>query len=229
MKVALITGASKGIGLEIAKAFKEKGFYVVGTYNKTKPTFDIDYIKCDLLNMNEVKDLVEKTYKKYGKIDLLVNCGGISHSGVIQEVDEETFEKMTAVNFKSVFFLCKYVSEIMIRQKSGSIINISSIWGNEGASCEVLYSSLKGGVNTLTKALAKELGPSGIRVNAIAPGVIKTDMLSCHSEADLNELKEATPLNRLGIPKDVAKAVILLEECDFVTGQILTVDGGFTL
>ncbi len=229
MKVALVTGASKGMGLAIAKAFKEKGFGVVGTYNKTEPCADIDFMKCDLKDNEQVKALVQKVYEKYGKIDLLVNNAGISHTGIISDVTDESFEEMTAVNFRAVFNLCKYVSEIMVKQKSGCIINISSVWGNEGASCEVLYSALKGGVNTLTKALAKELAPSGIRVNAVAPGVIKTDMLSCYSEEDLRALSEETPLGRLGKPEDVAKAVLFLEDADFVTGQIITVDGGFAL
>lgn len=229
MKVALVTGASRGIGLAIAKALKKKGFAVVGTYNNTTPDFDIDYIKCDLSDKEQVKALAGKVYEKYQRIDLLVNNAGISHTGVIFDVTDEIFEKMTAVNFKAVFDLCRYVSEIMVRQKSGSIVNISSVWGNEGASCEVLYSALKGSVNTLTKALAKELAPSNVRVNAIAPGVIKTDMLSCYSEEDLKVLADETPLGRLGTPEDVAKAVLFLEDADFVTGQIITVDGGFTL
>ena len=229
MKVALVTGASRGIGLAIAKALKEKGYAVVGTYNSTPPSDEIDYIKCDLADKEQTKALVDEVYSKYKRLDVLVNNAGISHTGLISDVTEEIFEKMTAVNFKAVFDLCKYASEIMVRQKSGCIVNISSIWGNEGASCEVLYSALKGGVNTLTKALAKELAPSNVRVNAVAPGVIKTDMLSCYSDEDLKALAEETPLGRLGNPEDVAKAVLFLEDADFVTGQIITVDGGFTL
>ncbi len=229
MKVVLVTGASKGIGLEIAKAFKQKGFTVVGTYNKTAPCDEFEFIKCDLSDSEQVKALVESVYEKYKRIDVLVNNAGISHTGIISYVTDEIFKEMTSVNFEAAFNLCKMASEIMVRQKRGCIINISSVWGNEGASCEVLYSALKGGVNTLTKALAKELAPSNIRVNAVAPGVIKTDMLSCYSEEDLKALVEETPLGRLGKPEDVAKAVLFLEDADFITGQILTIDGGFTL
>ena len=125
--------------------------------------------------------------------------------------------------------MAKYVADYMIKQGGGTIINISSVWGNEGASCEVIYSASKGGINAMTKALAKEFAPSNIRVNAVAPGVIKTDMLNCYTEEELKDLAEETPLKRLGNPEDIANAVLFLAEADFITGQILTVDGGFTL
>lgn len=226
MKTAIVTGASKGIGKEIAKTLKEKGYSVVGTYLNTLCE---GLVKCDLSKAEDIKNLAEYAINKYNKIDLVVNCGGVSLCGVVQDIKEEEISYLTDVNLKAPYLLAKYVADNMIKNGGGSIINISSVWGNVGASCEVIYSASKGGVNTMTKALAKELAPSNIRVNAVAPGVIKTDMLNCCSEEDLKELAEETPLKRLGTCEDVAKAVLFLAEADFITGQVLTVDGGFSL
>lgn len=226
MKTAIVTGASKGIGKAVKKALERNGYAVVGTYNKTETE---GLVKCDLSKPSDIKALVEHTIEKYGRIDLIVNCGGVSLCGVVQDISEEEVSYLTDVNLKAPYFMAKYSADYMIKQGGGSIINISSVWGNEGASCEVIYSASKGGINAMTKALAKELAPSNIRVNAVAPGVIKTDMLNCYSEEDLKELADETPLKRLGTPEDIAKAVLFLAEADFITGQILTVDGGFTL
>lgn len=226
MKTAIVTGASKGIGKRIAQRLAEKGYAVVGTYNKTKTD---KLVKCDLSKIEDIKNLAKYTAEKYGRIDLVVNCGGVSKCGVIQDISDEDVCYLTDVNLKAPYFLAKYTADYMIKNGSGSIINISSVWGEAGASCEVIYSATKGGLNAMTKALAKELAPSNIRVNAVAPGVIKTDMLNCYSEEDLNTLAEETPLKRLGNCDDIAKAVLFLAENDFITGQILTVDGGFTL
>lgn len=228
MKTAIVTGASKGIGKEIAKTLENNGYCVVGTYLSTEAK-EGDRVRCDLSKPEDIKALVEYTQKKYGKIDLIVNCGGISLCGVIQETSEEEISYLTEVNLKAPYLLSKYAADIMIKNGGGCIINISSVWGNQGASCEVMYSASKGGINAMTKALAKELAPSHIRVNAVAPGVIKTDMLNCYTEEELSELALETPLKRLGKPEDVAKAVLFLAEADFITGQILTVDGGFSL
>ena len=226
MKTAIVTGASKGIGKAVKKALENKGYAVVGTYNKTKAE---GLVKCDLSKAEDIKELVEYTIEKYGRIDLVVNCGGVSLCGVVQDISEEDASYLTDVNLKAPYFMAKYVADYMIKQGGGTIINISSVWGNEGASCEVIYSASKGGINAMTKALAKELAPSNIRVNAVAPGVIKTDMLNCYTEEELKDLAEETPLKRLGNPEDIANAVLFLAEADFITGQILTVDGGFTL
>ena len=226
MKVAIVTGASKGIGKRIAQMLADKDFAVVGTYNST---FSEGCIKCDLSNLEDIKNLIEYTKENFGKIDLIVNCGGVSLSGVIQDISDEDVSRLVDINLKAPYFMAKYGADIMIKNGGGSIINISSVWGNVGASCEVVYSATKGGLNTMTKALAKELAPSNIRVNAVAPGVIKTDMLNCYTKEDLEALASETPLNRLGNCDDVAKAVLFLAENDFITGQILTVDGGFTL
>ena len=226
MKIAIVTGASKGIGKEIKNTLENNGYTVVGTYNKTESD---GLVKCDLSKPEDIKELVEYTINSYGKIDLVVNCAGVSLCGVVQDISEEEISYLTDINLKAPYFMAKYVADYMIKNGSGAIINISSIWGNVGASCEVMYSASKGGINTMTKALAKELAPSNIRVNAVAPGVIKTDMLNCFTEEDLKELAEETPLKRLGTCEDVAKAVLFLAEADFITGQILTVDGGFSL
>ena len=226
MKTAIVTGASRGIGKAVKKALENKGCAVVGTYNKTKAD---GLVKCDLSKAEDIKALVEYTIEKYGRIDLVVNCGGVSLCGVVQDISEEEVSYLTDVNLKAPYFMAKYVADHMIKQGGGAIINISSVWGNEGASCEVIYSASKGGINAMTKALAKELAPSNIRVNAVAPGVIKTDMLNCYAEEELKDLANETPLKRLGNPEDIANAVLFLAEADFITGQILTVDGGFTL
>ena len=226
MKVAIVTGASKGIGKRIAQMLCDKGFAVVGTYNST---FTEGCVKCDLSKPENIKNLIEYTKENFGRIDLIVNCGGISLCGVVQDISDEDVSRLVDINLKAPYFMAKYGADIMIKNGGGSIINISSVWGNVGASCEVIYSAAKGGINTMTKALAKEFAPSNIRVNAVAPGVVKTDMLNCYSEEDLNTLAIETPLKRLGDCDDIAKAVLFLAENDFITGQILTVDGGFTL
>lgn len=227
MKTVIITGASKGIGREIFKLFGEKGYSVFGTKNLTESE-DEGLVKCNLENEAEIKAFVEKAAKRTGRIDCIINCAGIAKNMVMQNLDTAEMDKMTAVNLKAPYIVIKHSLKYML-SGGGSIINISSVWGNEGASCEVWYSALKGGINAMTKALAQELAPQNIRVNAVAPGVIKTDMLSCYSTEDLKDLKERTPLNRLGSTKDIADAVYFLAESDFITGQILTVDGGFTL
>ena len=230
MKICFVTGGSKGIGKSIAEAFLEKGYSVVSTYNNTLPeNKNIDYIKYNALDSKDIKSAVDYVIGKYGKIDVLVNNLGISKAGLLQDYTDDNFNEVISVNTKSVFDFCKGFAPYMINQKRGSIINISSIWGVYGASNESLYSLSKGAVNSFTKALAKELGPSGIKVNAVCPGVIKTDMLNSYSKEDLEELKNATPLLRLGEPKDVAELVLFLAEAEFITGEIITVDGGFTL
>ncbi|MBO5454856.1 MAG: glucose 1-dehydrogenase [Clostridia bacterium] len=231
MKTALITGGSRGIGKEICSLFAQNGFLVVSTYNKTKPEEieNVTYIKCDI--SKEANTLFEKAENILGHIDVIINNAGVSHIGVIQDFSENDYNAVFDTNLKSTFILCSKAADHMVKNKSGCIINISSIWGISGASCESLYSASKGAVINLTKSLAKELGPSNIRVNAIAPGVIKTDMLNCYADEELEELRLSTPLERLGSPSDVAKLALFLASNDasFITGQTITVDGGFTL
>lgn len=219
MKV-LITGGATGIGKACAELFKKQRYEVVVTFNETPCTLDgVTAVKCDLKNINEIKTLFEKT----GDIDVLVNNAGVSLIKMINDVTEEDYENITAVNEKAVYFASKFAALSMLKNKSGAIINISSIWGECGASCETLYSMTKAGVIGLTKALSKELAPSGITVNCVTPGIIDTRMNGCF---DKEELKAEIPLGRLGTPEEVASAVLFLAENRYVTGQVLGVNGG---
>lgn len=219
MKKALITGGATGIGKATAILLQQSGYDVYITYNKTEPDFEVNKIKCNLENIEEI----ENTINEVGNIDLLVNNAGISLIKMINDITPEDYEKMTAVNERAVYFMSKFAALKMIKNQSGAIINISSMWGQTGASCETLYSMTKAGVIGLTKALAKELAPSGITVNCIAPGIIDTRM---NNMFDAEELKEEVPLGRLGTPEEIAKAVLFFAENPYITGQILGVNGG---
>ncbi len=170
--------------------------------------------------------MINKVYSNYNKIDILINNAGISHIGLFTDITTENFNKIMSVNFNSVFNCCHCVVPKMVNLKEGCIINISSIWGNLGASCEVIYSASKGAVNSFTKALAKELGPSNIRVNAIACGVIETEMNNWLDDEERTTLIEQISLMRFGQPKDIAKLALFLASDNFITGQIITIDGG---
>ncbi len=240
MKTAIITGAAKGIGAAVAVAFAKSGYKVVINYNKseeraralcqilndTYPTEAV-CIKADVSTSDGAKKLITEAVSAFGDIDVLVNNAGIAQQKLFTDITNEDWQAMISTNLSSVFFVSREAVPFMVSKKSGSIVNISSIWGETGGSCEVHYSAAKAGVIGLTKALAKELAPSGITVNCVCPGVIKTDMLSSFSEEDLKALTEETPVMRLGTPKDVADAVFYLAtNSGFVTGQILGVNGG---
>ncbi len=242
MKTIIITGASGGIGSEIAYTLAEKNSNLILTYNTNKKSVDelkkklstkcnIVVCKCDLTVEEEVKNLVETAIKKFKKIDCLVNCAGISQFKQIQDITTADFNNIINNNLLSVVLSTKYVSKNMISNKCGKIVNISSMWGVVGASMESLYSASKGAINTLTLSLAKELGPSGININAVCPGLIETKMNNCLSAQDKQEIINSTPLNRIGKPKDVANLVkfLLSDKANFITGQIITIDGGLTL
>ena len=234
MKTALVTGASKGIGRQIALTLAQNGYTVIGTYNSTvmaEGTENIIYKKCNVADYADVADLFAYIKDNYKTLDAVVNCAGVSWVGLLQDMKEEEIAKLVSTNFNGTIFVCQQAANIMVKQHAGSMVNISSIWGHNGASCEAVYSATKGGINAFTKALAQELAPSGIRVNAVCPGVIKTDMLGCFSEEDLQSLADETPLGRLGTVQDVADTVefILSEKASFITGQTITVDGGFAL
>ena len=238
-KVAIVTGGAKGIGAEIVRTLAENGYIVILNYNNSKVQaeelknemlqkgFNIEVVKADVSNRNEVNSLIEFAIKKFKKIDILVNNAGISLEGLFTDVSEEMWQKIINVNLNSVFNCTQEVLKYMIKEKSGRIINISSIWGETGASCEVAYSTTKAAINGMTKALAKEVGLSNIRVNAIAPGIINTDMNSRLSYEESEQIKEQIPLNRIGNTKDSARCVKWLVEDEYTTGQIISINGGW--
>ena len=239
MKTALITGASRGIGREIAKKFHNKGYFVIINYNKNqKAAMELQSIlpnsiaiKADVSKESEVKNMIETVIERYGFIDVLVNNAGIAQQKLFTDITTEEWDSMISTNLNSLYYTCKYAVPSMVRQKRGKIINISSMWGISGASCEVHYSAAKAAVIGFTKALAKELGPSQIQVNAVAPGTIMTDMCSGFDEETISIIKEETPLGRVGTPEDVANSVLFLasEQSDFMTGQVLSPNGGMVI
>lgn len=219
MKKALITGGATGIGKATALLLAKNGYDVYITYNSTMPNYEIKKIKCNLESIDEIKSTVEAV----GGVDVLVNNAGVSLIKIINDVTPEDYEKICAVNERAVYFMSKYCALDMIKKQSGAIINISSMWGQVGASCETLYSMTKAGVIGFTKALAQELAPSSITVNCIAPGIIDTRM---NSMFDADELAKEVPLGRLGTPEEIASAVLFLAENKYITGQVLGINGG---
>ena len=240
-KVAIVTGASRGIGREIAKTLAKEGINVVANYNKSegkaiklqeelkKRNINIDIFKADVSKRIEGKAVVEYTIKKYGKVDILLNNAGISEYKMFTDETDEDWERVINTNLYSAFVMCQEVIPNMVHNKNGCIINISSIWGMVSASFEVLYSVSKAGIDGLTKGLAKELGPSNIRVNSIAPGAIDTDMNKDITKEELIELENNTPLARIGKPEDIAKCVKWLVEDNFTTGQVISPNGGWVI
>jgi 3-oxoacyl-[acyl-carrier protein] reductase len=229
-ETVVITGASRGIGLACAELFVSKGYTVVGNFLNTEIRSDtIDFFLADMSNYDGIKSFSEYVSKNYGGADILINNVGIAEQKLIFDITESDYDRMMNTNAKSHFLCCKEFLPYMISRKHGSIVNISSIWGITGSSCEVHYSMSKAAVIGLTKALAKEVAPSGIRVNTVAPGVIDTDMNCNLSDLDKKEIIENTPISRLGTATDIAKAVYFFasEHSSFITGQVLTVDGGF--
>jgi len=234
-KIAIVTGGSRGIGAEICKKLASNNYKVVLCYfnseEKAKEIADgnenIEIYKIDLKDENQINNLVSFVIEKYSKIDLLVNNAGIDMFGMFQDFTAEDLYLIMKTNLFSAMFLSREVSKNMISQKSGSIINISSIYGTTGASCESLYAVSKAGLDGLTKSLALELGPSNVRVNSIAPGIIDTDMNARLSQDEINSIVQEIPLGKIGTPGDVAEAVVLLENCKYITGQIIEVNGGW--
>lgn len=240
-KIAIVTGASKGIGREIAKQLAKNEIKVIANYNHSekeakelkkeleKEKIKIDIIKADITKREEAKKLVQFAIEKYNKIDILINNAGISEYKMFTDETDEDWNRVIHTNLYSAFVMSQEVIPNMIHHKNGCIINISSIWGVVGASLEVLYSISKAGMNGMTKALAKELGPSNIRVNAIAPGIINTEMNAKFSKKELEEIKEEIPLERIGEGKEIAKCVKWLIEDNYTTGQIISINGGWVI
>ena len=240
-KVVIITGASRGIGRNIAYNLALEGYKIIANYNKSENEaknlkeellqkgIEIDIFKADVSKSDEVKELIDFVVNKYQKIDILINNAGIAQSKLFTEITDEEFDKMMRTNLYSVFYATREVTKEMIKQHSGCIINMSSIYGISGGSCEVHYSMTKAGIDGLTKGLAKELGPSNIRVNSIAPGLIDTEMNKDLTHEDLNSIIEQTPLMRIGKTIDITKCVKWLIEDEFTTGQVISPNGGIVI
>lgn len=236
-KIALITGASRGIGAAIAETFAKSGYDLVVTCNRS---------------INELKTLTERLGREYGisckavqadmgnsadvrrvfegltHLDVLVNNAGISHIGLLSDMTDEEWERMLQTNLSSCFYTCRSAIPLMLRRHAGRIINVSSVWGNVGASMEVAYSASKGGMNAFTRALASELAPSNIQVNAIACGVIDTAMMSCYTDEEREALRAEIPADRFGEPREVAALALQLAQAPaYLTGQVITLDGGW--
>ena len=241
MKVVLVTGASRGIGKCIAENLAKDGYTVIANYNKSKQQalklqndlkeqgYNIEIIKADVSKKEEVKNMIEYINNKFGNIDILINNAGIAKLQMFCDVTDEDWDEMINTNLKSAFYCTQMVLPGMIHKKRGCIINISSIWGQVGASCETVYSISKAGVDAMTKSLAKELGLSNIRVNSIAPGVIDTDMNSKIDEEIKKQIKNETPLGKIGKPIDIYKCAKWLIEDEFTTGQVISVNGGYVI
>lgn len=241
MKVAIITGSSRGIGREIAKTLARKEIKVVANYNKSEEAakelkqeleeegIKIDIIKADVSKREDAKKLVEFTLNKYGKVDILINNAGISEYKLFTDETDEDWNKIINTNLYSAFAMSQEVIPNMVHNKSGCIINMSSAWGVVGGSLEVIYSVSKAGLDGLTKALAKELGPSNIRVNSIAPGMIYTKMNEKFSKEELKEIEEEIPLGKIGKPSDIAKCIEWLLEDEYTTGQVISINGGWII
>jgi len=238
-KIVIVTGGSRGIGAEIVKKLAEEKYKIVLNYNKSENNakqiqqdliekgIQIEIFKADVSKREEVKKLIDFTISKFGKIDVLINNAGISQEKMFTDIEDNDMNEIINVNLNSVFYCTQEAVKSMINKKDGCIINISSIWGITGASCEVAYSTTKAAINGFTKALAKELGLSNIRVNAIAPGIIDTDMNKNIDTNYIKLIKEEIPLNKIGKPLDIAKCVKWLIEDEYTTGQVISINGGW--
>lgn len=235
----LITGASRGIGAAAARLFAQRGWQVAINYHQSEEAArtlaashkNIFAVQADVADRRQVNHMVEEVLCQLGHIDVLINNAGIARQTLFTDVTEAEWDRMFSVNVKGVYHCCQAVLPGMIRRQKGKIINLSSIWGMTGASCEVPYSASKAAVIGLTKALAKEVGPSGITVNCVAPGVIDTDMNAALCEEAREALREETPLGVLGRPEDVASLLYFLadSQADFITGQVISPNGGFLI
>lgn len=238
-KIIIVTGGSRGIGACIVKYLVRKGYTVILDYNKSetcaknvenelkKEGFTVDIFKADVSKKAEAEALIQYALGKYGKVDVLINNAGISQTKLFTDITDEDWNNMLNNNLNSAFYCTREAVKCMISNKQGLIINISSIWGVTGGSMEVHYSTAKAGLIGFTKALAKELGPSNIRVNAIAPGMINTDMNKEYTTEELEDIEKEIPLERIGKTESIAKCVSWLIEDDYTTGEIISINGGW--
>lgn len=237
-RTALITGASRGIGAAIARTFAENGYHLVLTCDKSMEALEklagqlmSDFqISCTTLQADmSCEEDVTQIFAEIKHLDVLVNNAGISYIGLLSDMTSAEWHRVMGVNLDSCFYTARAAIPLMLQEHAGHIINISSVWGNAGASMEVAYSASKGGMNAFTRALAKELAPSGIQVNAIACGVIDTAMNACFTKEDIDQLKNEIPSDRLGRPEEVAQLVLQLAQSPaYLTGQVITIDGGWS-
>ena len=238
MKNIVVTGGSRGIGKCLVENFAKEGNNVILNYNKSKKQAEkikaelaekgirIEIYKADVSKREDVNKLIKFAVKTMGSIDTLINNAGIAKLQMFQDVTEDDWNEIMDTNLKSVYYTIQGVLPEMLHNKVGCIINISSIWGITGASCEAVYAASKAGMDAITKSLAKELGPSNIRVNSIAPGVINTDMNSVLDEKIKEEIKKETPLEKIGEPIDIYRCAKWIVEDEFTTGQVISVNGG---
>ena len=241
MKTVIVTGGSRGIGAALVKELAKCKYNVVLNYNNSEEAakqiqkeleeqnIKIEIFKADVSKREEVIKLVKFTLEKYKSIDVLINNAGIDQIKPFMDITDKDWNNIMQVNLNSVFYCCQEVLENMIHNKKGCIINISSIWGRIGASCEVHYSASKAAIDGLTKALAKEMGPSNIRINSIAPGIIETEMNKDLSKEDIKEILAQVPLGRIAKPEEIVKSIKWLIEDEYVTGQVISVDGGWNI
>lgn len=240
MKTVLITGASRGIGRAAALLFGRNGWNVAAGYNEHAEAahevvqeINADYphaacFRADVRSRTEVDQMIDQVLERFGHLETLVNNAGVASYGLFQNVSAEELARVFDVNTVGAMYCAQAVLPDMLRAKSGCIVNVSSMWGVHGGSCEVVYSAAKAALIGFTKALAKEVGPSGVRVNCVAPGAIDTDMMKSFTESDRAALREDTPLGRIGVPEDAAEAIYFLssESARYITGEVLNVNGG---
>ncbi len=231
--VVLVTGGSRGIGAAVAEKFAVQGNTIIINYRTNdsaaeeiaKKTGALA-IKADVACASDVSAMFDEIHKNVGKVDILVNNAGVEWEGLLTDMSENEWDRIFDVNVKGAFLCSKAAIKDMVLKKCGRIINVSSMWGIAGASCEVAYSASKAALIGFTKALAKELAPSGITVNAVAPGCVDTDMMKHYTEAEMKEIISEIPLGRMATPSEIADAVYFLSQCAFVTGEVLSVNGG---